>query len=137
METEFIRNERGTLLAILIRRGAPDAGLKFFTEPDAQLQVACMAYPAGYQIPEHIHKPATRVVVGTPEVIFVRRGSVLAKIGVYSRTLEAGDCLVLLLGSHGFTFLEDGELFEVKQGPYLGKDDDKVPVTLWEGGPTY
>ena len=37
-----------------------------------------------------------------------------------SRELSTGDVVVLLSGAHGFRFLEDSILFEVRQGPYSG-----------------
>jgi len=42
-----------------------------------------------------------------------------------SRTLEAGDVILLASGGHGFEALEACEMIEVKQGPYLG-DEDKI-----------
>ena len=44
---------------------------------------------------------------------------------VCTRTLGAGDAILLASGGHGFTVLEEVEMFEVKQGPFAG-DDDKV-----------
>jgi hypothetical protein len=43
-----------------------------------------------------------------------------------SRILGAGDVILLVSGGHGFEVLEEVEMFEVKQGPYLG-DQDKTP----------
>jgi len=40
-----------------------------------------------------------------------------------TRILEEGDILFLINGGHGFKMLEDSVLLEIKQGPYLGKDD--------------
>ena len=37
--------------------------------------------------------------------------------------LKAGDSLLLTGGGHGFDVLEECQLIEVKQGPYLGMDD--------------
>lgn len=42
-----------------------------------------------------------------------------------SRTLEAGDVILLAAGGHGFEVLDACEMIEVKQGPYLG-DEDKI-----------
>ena len=42
---------------------------------------------------------------------------------VNSNVLEAGDVLLLIAGGHGFEVLEDIEMIEVKQGPYLGEQD--------------
>ena len=41
--------------------------------------------------------------------------------------LAPNDIIVLVAGGHGFTFIEDAWLFEVKQGPYAGSTQkDKV-----------
>ena len=40
--------------------------------------------------------------------------------------------LVLVTGGHGLRVIEDCSLFEVKMGPYRGRDADKYPlVTTW------
>lgn len=45
-----------------------------------------------------------------------------------SRLLEAGDVILLIKGGHGFEVLEEVEMIEVKQGPYMG-DGDKTRFT--------
>lgn len=65
----------------------------------------------------------------TQEVIFLKKGRL--RVDFYnsqqeyvdSRVLEAGDVILLASGGHGFTILEDVEMFEVKQGPYIGEHD--------------
>ena len=42
-----------------------------------------------------------------------------------SHLLEAGDIILLAAGGHGFEVIEEVEMVEIKQGPYLG-DRDKV-----------
>jgi mannose-6-phosphate isomerase-like protein (cupin superfamily) len=37
--------------------------------------------------------------------------------------LESGDVILLIKGGHGFEVLEELEMIEVKQGPYLGEQD--------------
>ena len=44
---------------------------------------------------------------------------------VVRKVLKAGDVILLIDGGHGFEVLEDCEMFEVKQGPFLG-DRDKT-----------
>jgi uncharacterized protein YjlB len=67
-----------------------------------------------------------RHIVGTPEVLVVRRGRCEADIYneeqqlVATRELREGDILILVCGGHGFRMLEDTVLLEVKQGPYAG-----------------
>ena len=39
--------------------------------------------------------------------------------------LRAGDCVLLASGGHGLEILEETQLVEAKQGPYLG-DGEKI-----------
>lgn len=135
MHSEKITSVNGTLLALLIRdQPTPPArgrepGLHFFTGENDQLQVAAMTRPAGEKIAAHYHTPVQRKVWGTPEVIFIRRGRLKAvfyntdETACASRELRSGDILILLAGGHGFEALEETEMYEVKQGPYLGAED--------------
>jgi hypothetical protein len=62
-------------------------------------------------------------------VLFIKRGRV--RVDFYdeqqqyldSRDLTAGDVILLARGGHGFHMLEDCEIVEVKQGPYVGEND--------------
>jgi len=77
----------------------------------------------------HVHNLVPREIKYTQEVLFVRRGKV--KVDFYSkhkqhigsRILSQGDVILLASGGHGFEMLEETEMIEVKQGPYLGVDD--------------
>jgi hypothetical protein len=68
----------------------------------------------------------------TQEVLYVRKGRV--RVDFYrenesyvdSREISTGDVILLSTGGHGFEMLEESELIEVKQGPYL---DDKKRFT--------
>ena len=37
--------------------------------------------------------------------------------------LGAGDVVLLIEGGHGFEVIEEVEMFEVKQGPYVGEQE--------------
>mgnify|MGYP001352384704 CR=1 FL=1 len=121
----------GELLAIIIPSDHQDAGVHFFTPPEFSQQLAYMRHPAGHVIDAHTHRPVSREVHLTQEVLFIRRGRL--RVDFYtseteyleSRTLTAGDVILLAAGGHGFEVLEEVEMVEVKQGPYAG-DADKV-----------
>ena len=137
---EYINSVNGRVLALLLRSPSfpmireGKASLQFFSEEGDQMQVALMTRPIGEVIAAHWHRPVERKVHGTPEVIFVKKGRL--KVTFYNpdetpcaiRQIGEGDVLVLLAGGHGFEVLEEAELFEVKQGPYLGAND-KVKFT--------
>jgi hypothetical protein len=122
------------LLAIIIPRDYRSEGIQFFTPNELSQQLAYMNHPKGKMIEPHVHNPVLREVVYTQEVLFVRKGKV--RIDFFDeehclidiRTLYAGDTVLLVSGGHGFTMLEDTEIIEVKQGPYLG-DQDKTRFT--------
>lgn len=121
------------LLAVLVG-GESSPGLSFHTAPHLPQQVATMRHPAGHAVAPHFHPASARVTYGTPEVLIVKSGAVRADLytsdrkPAASRELRAGDILVLVAGGHGFAFLEDSEVIEVKAGPYRG-EHDKVRFT--------
>jgi hypothetical protein len=90
-----------------------------------------MRHPAGKLIAPHVHNPVPREVLFTQEVLLIRKGKL--RVDFYdteqhyceSRILHAGDVILLIQGGHGFEVLEDVEMIEVKQGPYVG-DHDKT-----------
>jgi hypothetical protein len=119
----------GNLLAIIIRARMRLEKTTFFTAPELTLQVGSVVYPASGKIASHFHHPIERRIVGTSEVIIVKKGRCLIdfysddKKAVGSRELYTGDILILVSGGHGFQMLEDTVLLEVKQGPYIGLDE--------------
>ena|SRR6266487_3049921 len=119
----------GTPLAYLIRAAASSKKTEFVTSPEANLQVGFVVYPAHGTIAPHVHRPAERRIVGTAEVLIVKKGRCLVdiytdeKVLVRTCELRMGDTLLVLNGGHGFRMLEDTVLMEVKQGPYLGLDE--------------
>lgn len=94
-----------------------------------------MKHPEGKIIQPHVHNPVKREVHYTTEVLFIKKGKLRVdfyddfKNYMESRILSIGDVILLSAGGHGFTVMEDLEMFEVKQGPYTG-DLDK---TRFEG----
>src|SRR5262245_30424042 len=113
-------------LAYIIRSETQPQETTFVTPSDFTQQVGFVVYPAGSQIPRHVHCPVERHISGTSEVLLVRRGSCEADFYneelalVTSRKLGTGDILVIVAGGHGFRMLQDTVLVEVKQGPYTG-----------------
>ena len=119
----------GTEFAIILRSGFREPGIHFFTPPHFSQQLGCMRHPAGHLIEPHVHNPVSRAVHFTQEALFLRRGRLrvdfYSEAGAYleSRELEAGDVILLIRGGHGFEVLEEIEMVEVKQGPYVGEAD--------------
>jgi hypothetical protein len=121
----------GQICAIILPADFDEPGIQFFTSNDLSQQLASMSYAPGKVIPAHTHNPVRREVSYTQEALFIRKGKV--RVDFYtqqqqyrlSRVLSAGDVILLITGGHGFEVLEDLNMIEVKQGPYVG-DADKT-----------
>jgi mannose-6-phosphate isomerase-like protein (cupin superfamily) len=119
----------GEILAVIIRRDFSRPGVQFFTPNDFSQQLGYMQHPVGRIIQPHVHTAVQREVTYTQEVLFIRRGKLRvdfysrAKEYIESRTLRAGDVILLASAGHGFEVLDDLEMFEVKQGPYAEHED--------------
>ena len=126
--TECVEHD-GKTIAFIIRAGKSADKTTFLTPADFKQQLGFIVYPKGGEIVRHIHKPVPRYLVGMSEVLLVRKGSLEAdfytdqKEYICTKQLRRGDLLLLVAGGHGFRCLEDAELLEIKQGPYLGPDE--------------
>jgi hypothetical protein len=118
-----------TCLAYIIRASFLPDKTTFLTPPDYKQQVGYIVYPAGGAIERHVHRPLERHLVGTSEVLVVRKGR--CEIDIYNderelvatRELREGDIMLMVGGGHGFRMMEDTVFLEVKQGPYVGLDE--------------
>jgi len=116
-------------LAYIIRGDLIPSRTTFLTPPQFKQQVGFVVYPAGGEIQRHVHRPLSRHLIGTSEVLIVRRGR--CEIDIYNddrelvatRELREGDVMLMVGGGHGFHMLEDTVFLEVKQGPYTGQDE--------------
>lgn len=131
----------GVDLAIILRKSFGEPGIHFLTPNDYSQQLGFMKHPPGKIIEPHLHNHVQRSVTYTQEVLFIRRGRI--RVDFYSdereylesRELTAGDVILLASGGHGFEVLEEIEMIEVKQGPYVGANDKtrfKAPVSRLE-----
>lgn len=120
-----------TCLTYIIRASfLPDRTI-FFTPPDYKQQVGYIVYPAGGEIQRHVHRPLERKIVGTSEVLIIKKGR--CEIDIYNddrelvatRELRTGDVMLMVGGGHGFRMFEDTVFLEIKQGPYTGLDEKK------------
>jgi len=117
------------LLAIIISEKFSEPGVHFFTPDDFSQQLGHMKHPKGKIIEPHVHNPVQRQVEYTQEVLFIKSGKI--RVDFYnvnqeyleSHILSKNDVILLIKGGHGFEVLEDIEMIEIKQGPYVGKND--------------
>lgn len=121
-----------TLYALIIRKDYNNDKSKFFTDPSLQFQLGFIKYSKGNSIQAHKHLKQNRQISLTPEFLFLKKGKM--KINFFSdekkllgsTVLNQYDCVLLYEGAHSFDMLEDMELLELKQGPFIeGKDKIK------------
>ena len=123
----------GLLLAKYIPGDSWKEGLSFYSDDKDFIQVGTWKYGEGKNLLAHKHNIVPRNADITQEVIYVKKGKLLAKIydlnNVFLEELEmrSGDCMIMLRGGHSYTILEDDtEVLEVKNGPYFGAEIDRV-----------
>ncbi len=83
---------------------------------------------------KHIHKDLSRNIQNTSEFLFVLQGKLT--INVYSEDNKFVETILLgpnesflqFVGGHEIIAESETKFFEIKQGPYLGKDADKSLV---------
>ena len=125
---EYIKYNKITL-AIIIRNSFSTNDIKFFTPQNFSQQLGYMNRKKGYIIEPHVHNEISREITLTQEVLLLRSGKV--RVDFYnddkkyteSSILYPGDVILLANGGHGFAMLEESEIIEVKQGPYLEEKD--------------
>ena len=118
-------------IALIVRAGFNEPGIRFFTPANFSQQLAVMRHPAGKKLAPHVHNLVARQVLYTQEVLLIRKGKL--KVTLYasdrrelcSPILATGDLILLCGGGHAFEMLEETSMVEVKQGPYAG-DSDKA-----------
>ena len=124
----------GTTYAEIIRADTRAEKTRFFSPPESSFQFGLLAHGAGYREAPHYHKAATRTIADVQQMFVVQRG--IVDVELYSderkllRTvrLEPGDAIVLVHGIHAIHVIEDFQALSVKQGPFLGDEEDKVDV---------
>ncbi len=129
-----IKSNDGLTIAIVIRKSFRKEGINFVSNSDYPLQLGINSYKAGHRIENHLHQTREVIINNVQEVLFFKSGEALvhlfdkSKKFVKSLKLSAGDLIFFVDGGHGFEMLKDTVIIEVKQGPYFGKDLDKVLI---------
>ncbi|MDI6740913.1 MAG: hypothetical protein QME74_11200 [Candidatus Edwardsbacteria bacterium] len=106
----------------------------FFSPAESSFQFGLLAHRAGFVEPPHYHKPVSRAIDDLQQMFVVQRGVVVVllygddKELLREVVLKAGDAIVLVHGIHAIRVIEDMQCISVKQGPFLGTENDKVIV---------
>lgn len=114
---------QNTLVALRIK--SIPAGSIPRTQEREPLQVVTLKHPKSKYLPAHSHKPRERKTKSLQECLILLKGKV--RIDLYSQDktlfkkviLNVGEMLILMNGGYGIHFIEESELFEVKNGPFL------------------
>jgi hypothetical protein len=121
--------DNNKIIAIIVWANYSSEGIHFFTSGEFSQQFAYMHRPKGEIVQAHVHNIVKREVLYTQEIVFVKKGKMKTDFYtanqkyICSRTLVAGDVVLLVSGGHGFEVLEESDMFVVKQGPYAGEND--------------
>lgn len=133
MDVEVVEHE-GVKYAEIIRAGTRVDRSTFFSPPESSFQFGLLAHEAGYQEEPHYHKSSPRTIEDLQQMFVVQRGIVGVQLYTDDRKpfreirLEPGDAIVLIHGVHAIKVIEDFQALSVKQGPFLGDEEDKVVV---------
>lgn len=106
----------------------------FFSPEESSFQFGLLAHKAGFVEPPHYHKPFKREINDLQQMFVVQRGIVVVELYsddkelINEITLKSGDAIVLIHGIHAIRVIEDMQCISVKQGPFLGMENDKVFV---------
>jgi hypothetical protein len=107
----------------------------FFSPPESSFQFGLLSHPAGFSEPPHFHRPFTREIHDLQQMFIVQRGVVAVELYADGRlirevVLRSGDAVVLIHGVHAIRVIEDMQCISVKQGPFLGAENDKVFIEV-------
>ncbi|HEY6245966.1 MAG TPA: hypothetical protein VIX17_18595 [Pyrinomonadaceae bacterium] len=131
-----IIERNGTKYAEIIWSGTEVKETKFFSDAASSFQFGLLAHEAGFVEAAHYHKPIERTISDLQQMFVVQRGVVAVDFfdeqgnRFQEVILRAGDGIVLIHGIHSVRVLEDMQCISVKQGPFLGAENDKIDVEV-------
>jgi len=116
---------------VAIKIGTMPIGTSPVTEEKEPFQALTLKHPKGKYLLAHKHAPKRRVTTRLQECLVILKGKV--KIDLYgpdnkkftSIYLKAGEALLLANGGYGIHVLQNAEMMEFKNGPFL---EDKVLI---------
>jgi hypothetical protein len=118
---------KNKLVAILLKK-IPEGSIPH-TKESEPLQLVTLKHSEGKYLVAHTHKPIKRETNRMQECLIVKKGKI--KLDLYGPDkklfkkiiLKDGESLILLDGGYGIHILEDSELIELKNGPFI---EDKI-----------
>lgn len=132
--TKYLYNEQcssSNKKLIGIKISTMTAGSTPITSPNQPLQIVTLKHKKGTYLKAHLHIPKERKTKRLQECLFVKRGKVkidlytVSKKYIQSLFLKEGQIFLLIEGGYGIHIIEDCEMFEFKNGPFV---EDKALI---------
>jgi hypothetical protein len=125
----------GTLLHIIVNREDFTKGRKDVVSPSEFLQCAILTMPAGKTFMPHRHiwkeGPKNLIVQESWVILKGRVKCILYDLDdtiLKEIILKAGEMSLTIQGGHNYQIMQDAEVIEFKNGPYLGQKLDKILI---------
>lgn len=127
-EIKYYKGKNGKIMAVVVPAEYRNDGINFITGDGEYQQIAFMGHKAGHIIVPHFHNKVNRNVDYTCETLIIRSGQLEVtlyedKIEIHKFIIKTGDVITLISGGHGFKMIENCDMIEIKQGPYVGEQD--------------
>ena len=109
---------------------------KFCSPDSGSMQFGLLAHERGFIEPAHYHKAIERRINNLVQMFVVQKGKIAVDFFTAQGRkfkeviLGVGDAILLIDGAHSIRVLEDMQCVSVKQGPFLGADNDKVEIKV-------
>lgn len=123
------------LISTIIRKSDITGYRKDLSPESEFIQVSARKFEELIKVESHKHLKLDRETDRTQETWIIIQGAVKAKIFdlddqlLLEEDLYSGDCIVLFRGGHSLEVLEKNTImYEVKNGPYFGKLNDKTNI---------
>jgi hypothetical protein len=135
MVMEVIEHD-GVRYAEIVRNSASVAQSTFLSPDSQSMQLGILARNAGFVEPPHYHPRIERRIDDMQQMFVVQRGVIDIDFfdpeGRLFRTerVRTGDAALLIHGVHSIRVIEDMQCLSVKQGPFLGPENDKTNVEV-------
>lgn len=126
----------GRRYAEIIRADTVVEKSTFFSPDESSFQFGLLAHDRGFVEPAHYHPRIERSITDLQQMFVVQRGVVAVdfysddRVRFREVVLRAGDAILLVSGIHAIRVIEKMQCISVKQGPFLGAENDKVNVEV-------
>ena len=135
MKKIFSKINQDKLISTIIRKSDITGYRKDLSPESEFIQVSARKFEELIKVEPHKHFKIDRESDRTQETWIIIQGSVKTKIFdlddqlLLEEKLYSGDCIVLFRGGHSLEVLEKNTvMYEIKNGPYFGKLNDKTNI---------